>query len=246
MKPLHLASTGLAALLLAACGGAGTGADGDAGAPDATVAETPDAAEPAAAALIPELEGVAAATYSLEPNHAFLIWSVGHSNGLSQYRVNFTDFDADLVFDPSNPEASQLTVTINPMAVSTVYPGDYQATHEDSPYETWEEDIARNERWLNADAHPEITFTSTAIERTGDTTGQVTGDLSFRGTTRPVTLDVTFNGSANMDWFGERDVIGFEARGTLNRSDFGSDAFIPMISDEVRIEFTGEFLQDEA
>ncbi|MEO0713952.1 MAG: YceI family protein [Pseudomonadota bacterium] len=225
-------------LTLAACGGASD-------APASTDAAAPDAETASAEALIPELEGVAAGTYSLEKGHAFLAFKVDHAAGLSEYRMNFSDFDLDLDFDPANPEAASLSVAINPMSVVTNYPGDYKAGHADSGFETWDEDVSRNERWLNADAHPEITFVSTGIERTGETAGKVTGDLTLLGTTAPVTLDVTFNGSGNAPWFGERDLIGFDATTTFNRSDFGMDAAIPNIGDEVTVEFTGELLQDE-
>jgi polyisoprenoid-binding protein YceI len=99
---------------------------------------------------------------------------------------------------------------------------------------------------MNAGEFPEIYFASTDISRTGDASGTVTGDLSFHGQTNPVTLDVTFNGLANAPWYGERDLIGFDASGTISRSSFGQDALQNMISDEVTVEFSGEFLQVEA
>ena len=82
-------------------------------------------------------------------------------------------------------------------------------------------------------------------ERTGDLTGTVTGDLTLLGVTNPVTLDVTYNGVANPPWYGGRDVIGFDASTTLNRSDVGMGAYIPNIGDAVKVDFSGEFLQDE-
>lgn len=170
---------------------------------------------------------------------------VGHSGGISDYRISFTDFDGDLSFDPADPEASSLTFTINPLAVETNYPGDYKAGHAESQWESWNEDVSRDAKWLNADEFPEISFVATEITRTGDLTGTVTGDLTLLGETKPITLDVTYNGVANPPWFGERDVIGFDASTTVNRSEFGMAAYIPNISDAVTVEFSGEFLQDE-
>lgn len=240
MKLAHLTASASALALLAACGG------GEPASPESDAPAPPPPVDAAAAETdYAPLEEVSAANYSLERTHAFLTWKVGHSGGLSSYRVAFTDYDADLQFDPETPENSSLTVTINPMGVVSNYPLDYKAGHADSEFETWDEDISRNARWLNADEHPEITFTSTAVERTGEDTGTVTGDLAFLGQTLPVTLDVTFNGNGNAAWFGERDLIGFDATTTINRSDFGMTAAIPNISDEVVIEFSGEFLQDE-
>lgn len=232
---------GVSAFALAACGGASD-------APTSEDAATPqDAAETAVATgdLHPLLADVAAGTYSLEKNHAFMTVKVGHNGGISQYRISFTDFDADLVFDPAAPETSSVSFTINPLAVETNYPGDYKAGHADSQWESWNEDVSRDAKWLNADVFPEITFVSTAVAKTGDLSGTVTGDLTLLGVTKPVTLDVSYGGVANPPWFGERDVIGFTASTTVQRSDFGMAAYIPSIADEVLVEFSGEFLQDE-
>ncbi len=184
------------------------------------------------------LDDVAADTYELERTHAFLNWTVSHF-GLSDYTVNFTDFDATLEFNPEEPTASKISVTINPLALQTNYPeGERKAE--------WETELATDDKWLNGDEFPKITFVSTAAEATGEFTGTVTGDLTFLGVTKPVTLDVTYNGTANYPWNGGRDSIGFSAATTLKRSDFGNTAFAPNISDEVKIKFTGEFLQPES
>lgn len=183
------------------------------------------------------LEGVATDTYELERNHAFLYWKVSHF-GLSDYTVNFTDFDATLDFNPEDPTASTIRVTINPAALETNYPDPERKAE-------WEGELANEGRWFNTGEFPEITFVSTSAEQTGEFTGQVTGDLTFLGVTQPVTLDVTYNGTGNAPWFGDRDLLGFDATATINRSDFGMTALIPNISDEVTIHFTGEFLQAE-
>jgi polyisoprenoid-binding protein YceI len=185
----------------------------------------------------PTLEGVASGLYELEKTHAFLTWSVKH-NGISDYVVNFTEFDADLVFDAETPANSQLSVTINPTALNTNYPDPAKKVD-------WEAELGTDPRFLNATEFPTITFTSTAVEQTGEFEGTVTGDVTFLGVTKPVTLDVTYGGVANPPWFGQRDVIGFTASTTLNRSDFGQTSLTGVISDEVTIEFSGEFLQAE-
>ncbi len=233
IKTTIFASVG--ALVLASCGGA---SDETA---SVEAAETP----PVEAELHPLLAEVAAATYSLEKTHAFMTVKVGHNAGVSQYRISFPDIDADLSFDPAAPESSEITFTINPAVVETNYPGDYKAGHADSQWESWNEDVSRDAKWLNSDSFPEITFVSTSATKTGDLSGTVTGDLTLLGVTKPVTLDVTYNGVANPPWFGERDVIGFDASTKVMRSDFGMAAYIPNIGDEVTVEFSGEFLQDE-
>ena len=190
------------------------------------------------------LDGVADATYQLDPNHSFLTFNVTH-NGISTYTVYFTEFDATLDFNPEAPTTSTLNLTINPAALESNYPADYKAGHPDSDFESWNEALANDDRFLQADEYGEITFTSTGAEMTGEYSGTVTGDLSFRGETRSVTLDVTYNGVANMPWMGERDTIGFTASTTIDRTEFGMDALQGIISNDVRIEFSGEFMQSE-
>ena len=183
----------------------------------------------------PTLEGVATGLYELEKTHAFLTWTVNH-NGISGYTVNFTDFDADLVFDAETPTNSQLSVSINPLALNTNYPDPVKKAE-------WEDELGTDARFLNGTEFPAITFTSTRVEQSGEFEGTVTGDLTFLGVTKPVTLDVSYGGVANPPWFGQRDVIGFTASTVLTRSDFGSTAMAGVISDEVEIQFSGEFLQ---
>ena len=185
----------------------------------------------------PTLEGVASGLYELEKTHAFLTWTVQH-NGISGYTVNFTDFDADLVFDAETPTNSQLSVSINPTALNTNYPDAAKKVD-------WEAELATDPRFLNGSEFPTISFTSTSVEQTGEFSGTVTGDLTFLGVTKPVTLDVSYGGVANPPWFGQRDVIGFTASTTVTRSEFGNTSMTGIISDEVVVEFSGEFLQAE-
>jgi len=215
---------GFAALALTACGNSGTDAPIEPQAGTASPSETDEAIETATQGVLnPALQEVAEGNYSIEKTHAFMTIKVGHGGSISQYRISFTDFDGKLAFDPANPEASSITFNINPLSVETNYPGDYKASHANSQWQSWNEDVARDD----------------------DLSGKVTGDLTLLGVTKSVTLDVTYNGLANPPWFNGRDVIGFDATTKIKRSDFGMGAAIPNISDNVTVEFSGEFLQDE-
>ncbi len=183
----------------------------------------------------PSLKGADEGLYDIEPSHAFLTWTVRH-NGLSGYTVNFTDFQAELDFNPEDPVASTLSVSIDPTGIQTLHPGEEKRAD-------WQEKLINDDKFLNADEFPDITFVSTSIEKTGEFTGLVTGDLTFLGVTKPVTLDVQYNGVTNVPWFGRRDVIGFDATTTLKRSDFGQTSLKKVVSDEVVVKFSGEFLQ---
>ncbi|MEL6857614.1 MAG: YceI family protein [Pseudomonadota bacterium] len=241
MKKTLFFIAGASAFALAACGGETVTED----APTPPVETDTAATDTVETALHPLLADVATGAYSLEKTHAFMTVKVGHAGGISQYRISFTDIDADLNFDPAAPENSSIAFSINPAAVETNYPGDYKAGHANSDWESWNEDVSRDPKWLNADAFPDITFVSTSATKTGDLSGTVTGDLTLLGVTKPVTLDVTYNGVANPPWFAGRDVIGFDASTIMMRSEFGMAAAIPNITDEVMVEFSGEFLQDE-
>jgi polyisoprenoid-binding protein YceI len=175
------------------------------------------------------LQDVGAGAYRLEKPHASLIWRVKHM-GLSNYTARFTDFDVSLDFDPANPAASTMKAIINPLSVRTDHPTDAG----------WDKRLG--EDFFKAQQFPQIVFTSTRIETTGQFTGKVTGELAFLGVTKPVTLDVTFNGAAPPSaLYGGRAAVGFSARGVLKRSDFGLTRYAAFVGDEVEIIIEAEF-----
>ncbi|MFZ4122325.1 MAG: YceI family protein [Caulobacterales bacterium] len=183
-----------------------------------------------------------AGEYKLDKGHASLLFSVTHM-GLSNYTLRFTDFDATLNFDPANVAASTVSATINPASIESDYVGDYRATHQGSPYRSWDEELQKDEKFLNVAANPTITFQSTGITVTGERTGTMTGNLTFLGQTHPVTLDVTFNGEAQPPWLGGRSAVGFSATGSFDRSQFGMTHLVPNISDAVQLTLEVEFQQ---
>ncbi len=161
--------------------------------------------------------------YATEPTHTSLTWRIGHM-GISQYTARFDKVEASLKFDSENNEKSSVTAMIDPLSVSTGLPN-------------FNKEIG--EEFFEGKT---ISFKSTRLEKTGPTSGKMTGDLTFRGITKPVTLDVTFNGGM-MHPFAKVPAIGFSAHGFIKRSEFGLDKFIPMITDEVEIFIETEFLK---
>lgn len=182
-----------------------------------------------------------AGVYKLDPAHATLLWSVKHL-GISDYTARFENLEATLNLDPANVEASSIEVTIDPRSVHAAYPADYKAAHANSNFASWSEDISRNPRFLNSDEFSTITFKSTKVEQTGERTAKVTGDLTFLGVTKPVTLDATFNGELESHPFLRVPAVGFSAEGRFSRYEFGQQPFGPL-GEEVTIRFDGEFLQ---
>lgn len=172
--------------------------------------------------------------YELEKTHASLIWSVSHF-GLSNYTARFTDFNINLNLDMGDLENSSVTATVNPLSVETDYPGEVDFDGE----------IASDPKFLNAPEFPKITFTSTRIERTGDTTARLYGDMTMLGVTKPVTFDATLNGTMASHPYAKVPAVGFHIEGTVKRSDFGFSHLIPYVGDDVHFVIEAEFLKDQ-
>ncbi len=173
-------------------------------------------------------ESAPAGVYLLDPKHVSVIWSVRHL-GLSDFVGRFDRADGRLIWNGAAPEASSLSVTIDPGSISTRLP-DFDRT------------LAGPE-WFDAARYPVITFRSTAITRTGPTSGAITGDMTLHGVTRPVTLDAVFNGST-FNLIERRRALGFSAVGMVNRSEFGIDRFSAFVGDGVMVRIEAEFLRE--
>lgn len=183
-----------------------------------------------------------AGAYTLDLTHGRLIFKVSHL-GFSNYTAFFRDFSADLAFDPANPAAMSVATKVKAASVETLF---------SDPGVNFNALIAGPE-FLDAAQFPEITFVSTAVLVTGEKTAIVTGDLTLHGVTKPVALDVTYNGGwagHPMDPGGAR--VGFSAKGSLKRSDFGITYGLPTpgstlgVGDTVQIEIEAEFINPAA
>lgn len=195
---------------------------------------------PAFAGMAQDLENLpdpVAGRYILDRGHSRLVFKVNHL-GFSNFISLFTDLQADLDFDPQNPTAMKVEARVRT---------DSLETHFRDPALNFNA-IVTGPDFLDAARFPEITFTSTEIVLTGPDTADVTGDLTLHGVTRPITLQVTYNGgwgAMSLDVTGAR--IGFSATGTLLRSEFGLGYGVPApgsemgVSDAVEIEIETEF-----
>jgi polyisoprenoid-binding protein YceI len=180
-------------------------------------------------------------TYKNDPYHSSLTFKIDHM-GLSHYTARFTKLDATLELDPVKLASSSITVHIDPTSVRTDYSGDFKAAQKDSPYKTFDEQIARGDKFLNADKFGTITFKSTRVEQAGKML-KVTGDLTFLGVTKPVTLLGSVVGSVEKHPFMGKGAVGFSATGTVKRSDWGMIGTQAILGDDVTIIFEGEFDQ---
>ena len=98
--------------------------------------------------------------------------------------------------------------------------------------------------FFDAAKYAEITFKSTGIKSAGKNKYKLTGNLTLKDVTKPVTLDLVYNGIVENP-MSKKPTAGFQVTGTIKRSDFnlGSGFPAPMISDEVTIKADGEFAQ---
>lgn len=195
------------------------------------VLETPASAQTTAPGTLP------AGIYVSDETHTSVTFKVSHM-GLSNYTARFAKADAELNFDPADPTKSSVKATVDPASVRTDYP---HAAEKD-----FDKELATNPEWFNAGKFPSISFNSTRIEKTGETTGKMHGDLTFLGVTKPVTLDVTFNGAYAEHPMAKIPAMGFSATGKIKRSDFNFTKYIPMIGDDVDVMIEIEFKKKDA
>ena len=163
--------------------------------------------------------------YTIDTSHTRLGFSARHAM-VTTVRGHFTEFSGTAHVDAADPAASKISLTIDANSIDTGNP-------------------QRNGHLLSGDffeteAHPNITFESTDISRDGDD-WTVTGDLTIKGTSKPVTIEFEFTGSAK-DPFGN-DRIGFEGKSVLNRKDWdltwnaALETGGVLVSDKVKLEF---------
>jgi polyisoprenoid-binding protein YceI len=174
--------------------------------------------------------------YEIDKVHTSLVFRVSHL-GFSTYTGRFTSIDAKLDFDPARLGASRVNVTIDPRSI--------QADNAPSGFL----DLLAGKDWLDAAQFPAMSFRSTRVEVTGKDSFRVHGSLTLHGVTKPIVLDARYNGGYAGHPMEPRARIGFSARGSFKRSDFGVSYGIPApgttmgVSDAVEVvletEFTG-------
>lgn len=184
-----------------------------------------DKAADAASAVKVDPATTPSGVYKPDPVHRHLYFSYMHQ-GYSVSWVRWRDWTGELNWNAESPEKSSVNVAID-------------ATKIDTGFEVFDGHM-KSEKFFDVANHPAITFASTSVKQKGANKGLITGDLTIKGVTKPVTLDVTFNKGA----FEERakaPKLGFSGKTTLKRSDWGLDAAIPFVGDEVTVIVEAEF-----
>lgn len=183
-----------------------------------------------------DLQGMPGGMYKLDKTHASLTWKVSHL-GLSDYTARFTKFDAEINLNPTNLQTSKVSASIDPTSIKTDFP------YTDK--KDFDAQLVNDTQWFNATQFPKIIFRSNKIDITGNDTATMTGTLDFLGTKKPLSLDVTFNKALGNHPFKNKPAIGFSAIGSLKRSDFGMNTYIPQIGDNVDLIIEAEFIYAE-
>jgi polyisoprenoid-binding protein YceI len=175
-----------------------------------------------AATLSPELSG----TYAIDPAHTRVGFIARHAM-VTKVRGSFNEFTGTVVIDAEKPERSSANLTIKVDSIDT-----HNADRDGH---------LRSNDFLDLATYPEITFASTGVEQTGETSVKLTGDLTVKGTTQSVTIDFDFEGPAT-DPFGNQR-LGFEGSHTISRKDYGLtwNATLEtggvLVSDKITLEF---------
>jgi len=170
----------------------------------------------------PDLTG----DYVLDVAHSRLGFVARHAM-VTKVRGAFNEFEGTAHLDSSDPSKSSATLTIDVASVDTRQPQ--------------RDDHLRTNDFFDASTFPKITFVSTAVEQVDDETFRMTGDLTIKAVTRPVSIDFEYTGSATDPYGNER--VGFEGSTVINRKDFGVNfnAVLEtggvMVSEKITLEF---------
>jgi polyisoprenoid-binding protein YceI len=174
------------------------------------------------------------ANWAFDPMHTQVEFSAKHL-GMMTVRGHFAEVTATGELYPDQPEKSKVDVTINTASIRT---------HNDK-----RDNDLRGSNFLEVEKYPTIHFKSTKIEQKSPDKGTMTGDLTIKGVTHPVTLNVVKYGEFNDPMMGHR--IGYAAETKINRKDFGM-AFDMMldgkliVSHQVQVNIEGELVEVEA
>ena len=172
-------------------------------------------------------------SWQFDPFHTQVEFAAKHL-GMMTVRGHFSEISATGNIHPDKPEASSVEVTMQTASIRT---------HN----ETRDNDL-RSSNFLEVDKYPTIHFKSTKIEHTGRDRYTMTGDLTIKGNTHPVTMKVVKYGELNDPRMGHR--IGYSAEGRINRKDFGMTFTMMLdgkmiVSNEVDIFIEGEFVEQK-
>jgi polyisoprenoid-binding protein YceI len=176
-----------------------------------------------------------AETWAVDSSHSTVGFSVRHMM-VSNVKGAFGKFTATVDGSPADPATAKISATIEVASVDT--------------RDTKRDDHLRSADFFDAAKFPQMTFTSTKVEKLSATAAKVTGDLTFHGVTKPVVLDVEYTQPVKSPW--GKSVVGATATGKISRKDFGVawsktlDGGGLVVGDEVTLQFDLELVKKDA
>ncbi len=171
--------------------------------------------------------------WQLDPYHTQVEFSARHL-GMMTVRGHFAEVSTTADINPEHPEASSVEATISTASIRT----NHEARDND----------LRSSNFLEVEKYPTMTFKSTGVRPTTQDHFDLTGDLTIKGNTHPVTLDVTRYGEFNDPMMGHR--IAYGATTKINRQDFGLTFNMMMdgrfvVSNDINITIEGELVEQK-
>ena len=165
-------------------------------------------------------------SYKVESYHTQVGFSISHF-GFTNYSGLFSGATGSLQLNPAKLVTSKLDISIPVDSVTTTVS---KLTDE-----------LKGDQWFDTAKFPKATFVSTQVVPSAEG-ATVTGNLTLHGITKPVVLHVRFIG-AGVNPIDKAYTVGFEATGTIKRSDFGVKTYLPAVGDEVQLNIAGAFEQ---
>ncbi|HEK19445.1 MULTISPECIES: YceI family protein [unclassified Mucilaginibacter] len=171
----------------------------------------------------------AQSTWTVDKAHSHVTFTITHL-AVSDVDGTFKDFDASIV--AAKPDFSDAKYTFTAKTASVNTDNERRDGH------------LKSAEFFDSEKFPTLSFTSTSVKPNGTNKYKVTGNLTLHGVTKPVTLDVAYRGTITNPMTKAPDA-GFKITGTIKRSDFGfgSKYGAPMLSDEVELNASGEFMK---
>ena len=170
-----------------------------------------------------------AGVYKSEATHAYITFQYLHQ-GYARPTLRWNEFDAVVDLNPTDPINSSLNVTIDASSI-------------DSGVEKFDEHLVAGD-FFDVANHPTITFKSTKMDQLRVGHGRVTGDLTMKGITKPVKLDVTLN-KVGEHFRNKKPMIGISAKTRIKRSEWDLGKYTPLVGDDVDIKIEIEFIKEE-
>lgn len=183
-----------------------------------------------AAAVMTAAPAVMAEPFTLDKSHTAITFQIDHL-GFSLTHGRFSEFDAEIDFDAENPSESSVVFTIDAPSIDTGW--------------AKRDEHVRGPDFLNVKKHPEIVFTSTSIEKTGEDTATMVGELMMNGKTNEETFEVTLRKMGPSPFGKKLLTAGFVAETTIDRTDYGISYGAGAIGNEVPVRVDLEIVKAE-